>query len=189
VRSDTQSADVVETITIEAFADTIIPGEKRAPDDRSIAGAAAGPGAVAAGALELLRQPGGGLADTLDTLADALNGHADEYAADRGLPLDEDVPPFVALPFEHRTALVEILTAPEHPEKQLWVGLALFSTMAFDSAAHLNLRDAFAAGHAGLLTIGYFTPDGDGTYRFPAYSYGRKLADIHPHTTPTGSPA
>jgi len=44
-------------MTLEAFADTIVPGEKRSPDDHAIAGAASGPGAVGAGALELLRTP------------------------------------------------------------------------------------------------------------------------------------
>src|SRR6185369_1360021 len=82
------------TMTIEAFADTIIPGEKRSPDDRAVAGAAAGGGAVAAGAVELLEQPGGGLADALDSLVDALNGHAADYGAEHGLTLNAEVPPF-----------------------------------------------------------------------------------------------
>src|SRR5256885_1270850 len=34
------SPDASRNITIEAFADTILPGEKRTPDDRAIAGAA-----------------------------------------------------------------------------------------------------------------------------------------------------
>ena len=98
-------------------------------------------------------------------------------------------PPFVALDFAQRTALVRRLTDPEHPEKQLWIGLALFSNMAYDSAAHLNTTDALAAGHPGLLAIGYATPDPDGLWRFPRFSYGRRLAPLHPNTTPTGSPA
>jgi hypothetical protein len=177
------------TITIEAFADTILPGEKRSPQDRAIAGAAPGPGAVAAGAVELLEQPGGGLAEALDSLAYSLNEHAAGYAADRGLALDTDVPAFVALPFGHRTAVVQLLTAPDHPEKQMWVSLAVFCTMAFDSAAHLRTADAIAAGHPGLLTLGYFPPEGDGLWRFPQLSYGRQLASVHPRTTSTGSPA
>jgi hypothetical protein len=189
VQTDTPSVDTTTTITIEAFADTIIPGEKRAPDDRAVAGAASGPGAVAAGAVELLRQPGGGLADTLDALTWGLNDHAHEYALARGLALDGDVPPFVALPFEHRTELVWILTRPSHPEQEMWVGLALFSNMAFDSAAHRSTADALADGHPGLLTIGYFHPDSDGLYRFPEFSYGRQLAAVHPDTTATGSPS
>ncbi|MEV4118614.1 DUF5987 family protein [Micromonospora sp. NPDC049645] len=176
-------------MTIEAFADTIIPGEKRSPDDRAIAGAAPGGGAVVSGAIELLETPGGGMAPALDALAVSLNDHASEYAQERGLVLDTDVPPFVALSFADRTALVELLTAPENPEKQMWVALALFSNMAFDSAAHLNTVDALAAKHPGLMTIGYFQPDADSVWRFPQFSYGRQLADLHPNTTTTGSPA
>jgi hypothetical protein len=175
-------------MTIEAFADTIVPGEKRSPDDRAIAGVSAGGGAVVSGAVALLHEPGAGMVEMLDFLVPALNEHAIAYAGQHGLVLDTDVPAFVALSFEHRTALVQILTAEGHPEKQFWVAFALFSNMAFDSAAHLSTADAFAAGHPGLLTIGYFRADADGIFRFPSYSYGRKLADLHPHTTPTGSP-
>ncbi len=192
VDTDTSVAEMTAATrisTIEAFADTIIPGEKRTPEDRAIAGAAAGPGAVVSGAVELLEQPGGGLAPTLDTLAWALNDHASEYATAHGLELDADVPPFVALSFPDRTALVEALTAPEHPEKQMWVGLALFCNMAFDSAAHLSTAEALARRHPGLMSIGYFHPGPDGLFGFPEFSYGRPLADLHPQTTPTGSPS
>lgn len=189
MQPDTLDADPVRTMTIEAFADTIVPGEKRSPDDRAIAGAAPGGGAVASGAVELLEAPGGGLAPALDALAVSLNDHASEYAKERGLDVDDEVPPFVALSFADRTALVQLLTAPEHPEKQMWVALALFSNMAFDSAAHLSTVDALAAGHPGLLSIGYFRPEADGVWRFPQFSYGRQLATHHPDTTTTGSPA
>lgn len=185
----TPDVDPLRTMTIEAFADTIIPGEKRSPEDRAVAGAAAGGGSVAAGAIELLEWPAGGLADALDGLAFTLNLHAGEYAAEHGLTLDDAVPPFVGLPFAHRTALVLLLTHPDHPEKQMWVGLALFSNMAFDSAAHMSTPDALAAGHPGLLTIGYDQPAPDGLWRYPQFSYGRPLARLHPNTTSTGSPA
>ncbi|GID33055.1 hypothetical protein C8E87_5833 [Paractinoplanes brasiliensis] len=181
-RHDTDSTTI---LTVEAFADTILPGEKRDPSDRAVAGAAPGPGAVAAGAIDLLELPGGGLAGTLPGLADALNGHA----AELGAAADPDVPPFVALDFEQRTRLVQRLTAPDHPEKAMWVALALFCNMAFDSAAHLNTAAALEAGHPGLLTIGYRQPEPDGVWRFPSYSYGRRLADVHPATTSGGSPA
>jgi hypothetical protein len=176
-------------MTIEAFADTIIPGEKRFPGDRAIAGASAGPGAVAAGAIELITHSASGFADSIASLAEALNAHARTYAVERRIELDPSVPPFVALAHAHREALVHALTSPGHPEKVLWVGVAMFSIMAFDSAAHLSTPAALAAGHPGLLTIGYAAPDADARWRFPEFSYGRKLADIHPTTTPTGSPA
>lgn len=187
----TSNADIEpdQVMVIEAYADTIIPGEQRFEGDRACAGAAPGGGAVAAGALELLTWSAGGLADQLATMAFLLNMHAGEYATEHDLTLDDDVPPFVALDFAQRTALVRRLTDPEHPEKQLWIGLALFSNMAYDSAAHLNTTDALAAGHPGLLAIGYATADADGLWRFPRFSYGRQLAPVHPNTTSTGSPA
>jgi hypothetical protein len=176
-------------MVLEAFADTIVPGEKRSPHDRAVAGAAPGGGAVAAGAIELLEHPAGGLAPALDAMAFELNAIAVEYANEHGHAHDDDVPAFVALPFAARTALVQDLTSPGHPAQQMWVGLALFSNMAFDSAAHLSTADALAAGHPGLLAMGYARPDADGLWRFPSFTYGRALADLHPHTTATGSPS
>ncbi|WP_018657669.1 DUF5987 family protein [Actinomadura flavalba] len=174
--------------TLEAFADTIIPGERRGPDDRSVAGAAPGPGAVAAGAVELLETPAVGIVDDLGVLAGLLNEHAELHARINDLVLDRDVPPFVALDFAERTALVRALVAPGHPEKDMWVSLALFSNMAFDTAPHLHTTDALDAGHPGLRTMGLFPPDADGLHRFPEFSYGRPLASVHPRTTPSGSP-
>jgi len=49
--------------------------------------------------------------------------------------------------------------------------------------------DALKAGHPGLLALGYQLPDADGLWRFPKFSYRRKLAELHPDTTPSGSPA
>ncbi|MDI1461472.1 DUF5987 family protein [Catellatospora sp. KI3] len=174
-------------MTLEAFADTIIPGAKRSPDDHAIAGAAEGGGAVAAGALTLLEDPAGGLAHSLEGLADLLNLHASVYAGEQELSLDEALPAFVALNYDHRARMVQRLCHPDHPEKALWVGLALFSNMAFDSAAHMSTHDALASGHPGLMTIGYAKPNADGVWRFPRYSYGRALANLHPQTNSTGS--
>jgi enediyne biosynthesis protein E8 len=183
------TADQTRTMTLEAFADTIIPGERRVPGDRAVAGASAGGGAVAAGAVELLETPAGGLTGLLDNMVVALNEHARTYAAEHGVGLDDDVPAFVALPFRDRTTLVQALVAPEHPEKELWVSLVMFSNMAFDTGAHMHTTEAFDNGHPGLLTIGFERPDPDGIWRFPEFSYGRPLANLHPDTTATGSPA
>ncbi len=179
--------DQVRTMTLEAFADTILPGEKRSPDDRAIAGVATGGGAVAAGAIALLGMPATGITAELGPLSQLLNLRTLAYAAEHELTLGEDVPPFVALPYEHRAALVQQLTAPDNPEKGGWVLLALFSTMAFDLAAHLHTGEALAAGHPGLTAMGFAEPDADGLWRFPEYSYGRPLASLHPDTIPSGS--
>ncbi|WP_043617854.1 DUF5987 family protein [Nonomuraea candida] len=175
------------TATLEAFADTIIPGEKRSAGDRAVAGVGQGGGAVQAGAIELLEWDATGLTGGLGDFARALDGHATAYAAEHGIVLDGDVPAFVSLSYDDRAALVRWLTAPGHPEKALWVSLALFCNMAYDSAAHMSTADALAAGHPGLTAMGLSLPDADGLWRFRAWSYGRPLADIHPDTLPNGS--
>ena len=180
--------DATAVATLEAFADTIIPGERRAPDDRAVAGAADGGGAVAAGAVDLLASAEGGLGGMLDGLVDGLNEHATRYAREAGLRLDPSVPAFVALSFPDRTALAAELMAPGHPEQELWVPLAMFSVMAWDTGAATHTTEAIAAGHPGLTTMGYARPDADGLWRFPQFSYRRALAPIHPHTTPLGDP-
>jgi len=176
-------------ITLEAFADTFVPGEKRFPGDIAVAGAAAGPGAVEAGALELLETPATGVSDGLAELADSLNEHAAQYAKERGISIDRDLLPFAALGFECRTELIETLVAPDHPEKEFWILTALFCFMAFDTAAHMGTVSALEGGHPGLTAMGYARPDPDGLWRFPDYSYGRQLARVHPATTPSGDPA
>ena len=67
---DNQAEDRRYLLTLEAFADTFVPGERRFPDDIAIAGAAAGPGAVAAGAIELLHSPATGVSESLDDLVE-----------------------------------------------------------------------------------------------------------------------
>jgi hypothetical protein len=179
----------VETMTLEAFADTIVPGAKRAPDDHAIAGVCDDPGAVEAGALELLNTPATGVTAGLAPLSEALNRHATAYAERHGLTPADGLPPFVALPYEHRAALVVELTAHGHPERDGWVLLALFSNMAYDSAAHRSTTEALANGHPGLLAMGFAKPDADGLWRFPDFGYGKELANRHPGTTKSGSPA
>ncbi|MFI5621331.1 DUF5987 family protein [Streptomyces sp. NPDC051567] len=178
-----------QTLTLEAYADTIVPGEKRWPGDRAVAGVSTGGGAVAAGALELLRWDATGIHDGLEDLANLVNDHTRTYAGEAGLELDGTVPPFVALDYDDRVRLIQRLTTPGHPEKDFWVLLSLFCNMAFDSAAHLHTAQALEAGHPGLTAMGITEPDADGLWRFQDFGYGRKLADLHPDTTSTGSPA
>lgn len=180
--------DDVQTITLEAFADTIVPGVKRFPDDHAIAGVCDDPGAVEAGALELLSDSATGVTAGLVPLSAMLNQHAQTYAANNGLTLDADVPAFAALGYEHRVALVAELTAPGHPERDGWVLLALFSNMAYDTAPHRPTGEAMADGHPGMVAMGYAEPDSDGLWRFPDFSYRRELAKRHPNTTESGSP-
>jgi hypothetical protein len=189
MRPTTSDEEQIKVMTLEAFADTIIPGNKRWPGDRAVAGVSPDGGAVAGGALELLESPAGGLSQHLPGLAAMLNGHAREYAGEQGLELDDSVPAFVSLDYDHRAALVLRLTARDHPERQGWVNLAMFANMSFDTGAHLHTADALAGGHPGLMILGFTPPDADGLWRFPDYTYGRQLAEIHPATTASGSPA
>lgn len=189
MQPDPLDEEHIRTMTLEAFADTILPGEKRSPDDRAVAGVSAGGGAVASGAVPLLETEEGGMAPALGDLARMLNGHAEEYLAEHKLERDETVPPFVQLEFDDRIELARTLLHADHPERAFWAGLAMFSVMAFDTGAHMHTVDAIEAGHPGLLTLGYFKPDPDGLWRFPDYSYRRPLARLHPNTTPTGSPS
>ena len=182
------SADV-ETSTLEAWSDTMVPGEKRTPGDRAIAGAATGPGAVQAGALELMRFGPVGLAPALPALAAGLNAQAVRYAATAGVLLDPTVPPFVTLSFEHRTALALELLEGTLPDQLAWYGLAGVATLAFHTAGHLSTADAVRSGHPGLAWIDFPPPDSDGLWRYPVFSYRRVLAEPHPRTTASGSPA
>ena len=173
--------------TLEAFADTIVPGQKRFPGDQVVAGAAPGPGAVQAGAIAVLTMPELPLGPLLPGLAAGLNAAATAYAAAHLLLLDPALPPFVALPFRHRTALAAQLLGPGAGDR-LWTLLAAIASLAFDTAASLHTADA-AGHHPGLVYLRFPLPGADGFWRFPEFSYRRDLAKPHPGTTPSGSPA
>ena len=181
------SLDPLTRDTLEAFADTIVPGRKRFPGDRVVAGAAPGPGAVQAGAIAVLTMPELPLGPLLPGLAAGLNAAATTYAATHLLLPDPTVPPFVALPFRHRTALAGQLLGPGAADR-LWTLLAAIASLAFDTAANLDTAPA-AGHHPGLVYLHFPLPDADGFWRFPQFSYRRQLAKLHPGTTPSGSPA
>ena len=105
--------DPAVTETLEAFADTLIPGQKRFPGDRAIAGVVSRPGAVQAGAIEMMNfRPVGFTPIALFFLALQLHLSALVYAVIHNIRLEPGVPHFVALDFESRTALlVKILGA------------------------------------------------------------------------------
>jgi hypothetical protein len=175
--------------THQAWSDTIVPGERRWPGDRVVAGAAAGPGAVQAGAWRLLNDPEIGLGPALPALAAALNAEAAREEASAGPVLDAAVPPMVALPFRHRTALAVRLLDPARPDQVVWYALAAVAMLAFHTAAHLDTAEAVRRGHPGLAWLRFPAPDSDGLWRYDHFSYGRTLAARHPGTTSTGHPA
>jgi len=174
--------------TLEAFADTLMPGTKRSVDDRAIAGAASGPGAVQAGALDLMRFPPAGVSDALPRFVAGLNARATQYAAAHVIVLDPTVPPLVALDFAQRTALLVELLDGTDPDQVASYALAALAFLAYHTAGHLPTIDAVRAGHPGLAAIGFPAPQDDGIWRFPEFSYGRVLATRHPRSR-RGSPA
>jgi hypothetical protein len=144
---------------------------------------------VQAGALDLMTFGPVGLAPALPGLAAGLNAEAVRYAATAGVLLDPTVPPFVALSFEHRTALALELLEGTLPDQLAWYGLAGVATLAFHTAGHLSTAEAVRSGHPGLAWIDFPPPDPDGLWRYPVFSYRRVLAEPHPRTTASGHPA
>ncbi|MFD1657707.1 DUF5987 family protein [Streptomyces caeni] len=177
------------TQTLEAFADTLIPGQRRFSGDVAVAGAVTGPGAVQAGVVALLESPELPVAPLLPAIAALLDARAVAYAALRLIWLPPTHPPFVGLSFSDRTALVGGLFDPDDPDRPIWQVMSLLVGLAFDTAGQQDTVDALGQGHPGLTWLRFPEPDADGLWRFPDFSYGRPLAELHPNTTASGSPA
>lgn len=179
-----------ETLTIEAVADTLIPGQKRFDGDVAIAGVARGAGAVQAGAMEFMRFPGTGVGAVLPVFASAVNAAALAYCGERRVAPDPTLPPFVGLGYHDRKAMLDgLLNAGNGDEQLFWFALAGLVFLAYHTAGHLHTADAVRNGHPGLKAIGFPMPDPDGLWRFPRFSYRRELARTHPRTTKSGNPA
>ena len=183
------SPDAVVTPTLEAFADTLIPGAKRWPADRAVAGAAPGAGAVQAGAIDMMNFPPAGISPVLPELVTLANASAQAYSARHGVALDPTVPPLVALNFDQRTAVLLGLLDPSGADYLLWYALAAMAFLAYHTAGYLHTADAMRRHHPGLAAIGFPMPGRDGLWRFPVHSYRRVLADEHPGTSRSGSPS
>ena len=176
------------TQTLEAYADTLIPGEKRFPGDRAIAGVVSGAGAVQAGAIEMLNFPPVGLQPALPGLAVGIDLLAVLYAVTHAIVLDPTVPPFVALDFASRTDLLVKILDEDGPVQAAFSGLASVCFVAYHTAGYLPTAVAIRDGHPGLAAIGFPPPDPDGVWRFPEFSYRRVLALAHPDSQ-RGNPA
>ncbi|MFL6240197.1 MAG: DUF5987 family protein [Actinomycetes bacterium] len=181
------TSDAVTT-TLEAFSDTLIPGQKRYDGDYAVAGVVRGPGAVQAGAVDLMWFPEAAIGPALPELATLLNARATTYAARHHRVLDPTLPPFVALNFADRTRLLLALLDPAARDYLVWWALAAMPFLAYHTAGHLHTADAVRRGHPGLRAIGFPQPDADGLWRFPHFSYRRRLARSHPQTTSQGNP-
>ncbi|MET8286624.1 DUF5987 family protein [Streptomyces sp. NPDC005132] len=185
----TSASESWTTQTLEAFADTLIPGQHRFPGDVVVAGAVTGPGAVQAGAIGLLASPELPVAPLLPAIAALLDARAVAYAALRLIWLPPTRPPFVGLSFADRTALVGGLFDPDDLDRPIWQVMSLLVGLAFDTAGQQDTVEALGQGHPGLAWLRFPEPDPDGLWRFPDFSYGRPLAVPHPNTTASGSPA
>ncbi|KAA1415537.1 regulator [Nocardioides humilatus] len=171
---------------MEAWADTMVPGERRYAGDKVVLGATPGPGAVQAGAWKLYNDPDVGLGPLLPALAALIDTEAITYAAGHG----KVVLGFVELTFKERTAVAQkLLGGPPGPVQLVWYALAAMPILAFHTAGHLDTATAVRDGHPGLTWLGFPQPDDDGIWRFPDFSYRRALARTHPRTTATGHPA
>jgi enediyne biosynthesis protein E8 len=176
------------TQTLEAFADTLIPGQKRSPTDRAIAGVVKGPGAVQGGALRMMNFPPLGVQAALPGLAFTLNLYAFAYAVSHKITLHLTVPPFVELDFESRTALLLKIFEGTGQDRAAFTALAALTFAAFNTAGYLPTAEAIENGHPGLATIGFPAPNKNGVWRFPKFSYRRILAKPHPNAR-RGNPA
>jgi hypothetical protein len=185
--TSTDATDAGTATTLEAFADTLIPGAKRFPGDAAVAGVAGPPGGADVGYLDLLRHPLVGMGPLLPGVSAALNVAAAWYATTHLILLPISVPSFVGLAHPHRTAVVDDLL--HGPDRLVWVLMAMLASAAFDSAAHRHTADAVLNGHPGMTFTRFPLPGPDGLWRYTDYSYGRKLADTHPRTTVTGNPS
>lgn len=179
-----------QVTTLEAVADTMVPGCKRDPDDLAIAGVDATPGAVQAGALHVLTDPATGISDGVGDMADLLNELAVHHlpptsSAEAGAAAVP--PPFVALDYGRRRELLRTLCSPESGSRELWFLVMLFAYMAFDSAPHLATADAVRGGHVGLTAMEFSQPGPDGIWRNPHRSYGRATAAPRPGTDARGN--
>jgi hypothetical protein len=153
--------------TLQAFADTILPGRKVATTDLgnavhplAIAGVDALPGAVEADALALFHHPLIGF----DALAPALLADLSARSLPRGAA-------FLDLPFDKRVGVLVAGLAFDNPSRVVWEAAAAVPFTAFCAAA--LVRNATAAQASGYRVMGLpgIAPNG---YR--DFSYGKRLA-------------
>jgi hypothetical protein len=153
--------------TLQAFADTLLPGRKAAKTDLgdeidplAIAGVDAEPGAVEADALRAFHDPLIGF-DALEPpfLAD-LNGRALQQGG-----------PFLLLPYPKRVATVMSGLSFDNPSRVLWEAAAAVPFAAFCAAGEHPIGTS--ANASGYRVMGYpgAAPNG-----YKGASYRRKLS-------------
>lgn len=166
--ADPAAAQVpVDGATLQAFADTIIPGRPALRTDlgdeihpQAIAGVDPEPGAVEADALRIYQSELLGF----PALAPAFLADLSTRALAQGGP-------FLALPFERRTAAVLGGLDFENPGRVIYEAAAALPFVAFCAAG--TQRDATARTASGLRVMGHPGTAPNGYRRF---SYRRRLA-------------
>ena len=152
--------------TLQAFADTMVPGRRIAKTEtgaaihpQAIAGADRLPGAVETDALALYHHPKTGF----DALEPAFLADLTAHAGGR---------PFLTLGFDERVAVCKAGLAFDNPARLVWEAAAAVPFTAFCAAA--LSEEQIAAKAAGYRVMGL--PGRSDGYRRSQYSYGRKLA-------------
>jgi hypothetical protein len=132
-----------------------------------------------------------GVVAALPAFVAAIDAAAIAYIASHKVTVDPTLPPFVALPYRHRKAMLDHLLNGKHEsgnEQLFWFALAGLVFLAYHTAGYLPTATAVRQGHPGLKAIRFPKPDADGLWRFPECSYRRKLARRHAHTSSGGHP-
>jgi len=153
--------------TLQAFADTMIPGRRVARSEQgnevhplAIAGVDPLPGAVETDALALYHHPEIGF----DALAPAFLGDLQVHSLGAGGQ-------FLDLDFARRVQVATAGLAFENPTRILWEAAAAVPFTAFCAAA--LVRDATAEKAAGYRVMGL---PGTAPNGYANFSYGRRLA-------------
>jgi hypothetical protein len=158
----------IDGVTLQAFADTILPGRKA---DRTDLGDPIDPRAIAG----VDPEPGAVEADVLRLFEDKLLGFptlAPPFLADlsaRALAVGGGV--FVDLDFPARTRVVEAALGFDNPDRTLWEAAAAFPFTAFCAAATQPNATARTASGYRVMGLPGTAPNG---YR--DFSYRRRLA-------------
>jgi len=161
------AAVATDEATMQAFADTIIPGRKAAMTDLgdeihpdAIAGVDNEPGAVEADVMRLYHHPLTGF----DALEPA-------FLADLSTRSLQQGGPFLGLDFERRSAVLLQALSFDNPDRVLYEAAAAVPFTAFCAAAVHETGTSKNA--SGYRVMGY---PGAAPQGYRRYSYGRKLA-------------
>jgi enediyne biosynthesis protein E8 len=161
------AAVATDEATMQAFADTIVPGRKAATTDLgdeihpdAIAGVDDEPGAVEADVMRLYHHPLTGF----DALEPA-------FLADLSTRSLQQGGPFLGLDFERRSAVLLQALSFDNPDRVLYEAAAAVPFTAFCAAAVHETGTSKNA--SGYRVMGY---PGAAPQGYRRYSYGRQLA-------------